>query len=43
MSFDLYPPSILEGDLSPESFGSEVDDICEEIRAATKGFGCDQK
>ena len=35
----LYPDSILEGDLSPESFGDEVDGICNEIQAACKGFG----
>lgn len=37
MSLDLYPEIIHEGDLSPESFGDELDDICNEIHAATKG------
>lgn len=35
MSYDLYPACIHQGDLTPESFGSEVDEICEEIRAGT--------
>ena len=39
MSIDLYPEDILGGDLSPDAFGAEVDDICEEIHAACKGFG----
>ena len=36
MGVDLYPASIMKGDLSPDSFGSEVDDICNEINEACK-------
>jgi len=44
MSFDLYPPCIHEGDLSPDAFGTEVDEICKEIRSSVKGlFGRDEK
>ncbi|GAX29391.1 hypothetical protein FisN_16Hh169 [Fistulifera solaris] len=42
MSIDLYPPIIHEGDLSPDSFGNEVDQVCQEIHAACKGFGTDE-
>lgn len=42
MAVSLYPPMILEGDLSPEAFGDEVDEICNEIHAACKGFGTDE-
>lgn len=40
---DLYPSFIHKGDLSPDSFGSDVDHICNEIQAACKGFGTDEK
>ena len=40
---NLYPTFILKGDLSPDSFGSDVDHICNEIQAACKGFGTDEK
>ena len=43
MTVDLYPSIIYEGDLSPNSFGSDVDDICNEIHAACKGFGTNEK
>jgi hypothetical protein len=42
MSIDIYPTIILEGDLSPDAFGSEVDDICNAIHSACKGFGTDE-
>lgn len=40
---DLYPSFIHKGDLSLDSFGSDVDHICNEIQAACKGFGTDEK
>ncbi|ACI65638.1 annexin [Phaeodactylum tricornutum CCAP 1055/1] len=43
MSIDLYPAIIHEGDLSPDSFGPEVDEICNEIDASCKGFGTNEK
>lgn len=43
MSVDLYPAIIHEGDLSPDAFGSEVDEICQEIHDACKGFGTDEE
>jgi len=43
MSFDLYPPCIHEGDLSPDAFGTEVDEICKEVDEICKGFGRDEK
>ena len=42
MSLNFYPDIVLEGDLSPDSFGTDVDAICEEIHAACKGFGTDE-
>jgi hypothetical protein len=40
---DLYPSFVHKGDLSPDSFGSDIDHICNEIQAACKGFGTDEK
>ena len=40
---DLYPAIIHEGDLSPNYSGSDVDSICNQIHAACKGFGTDEK
>ncbi|KAL7564462.1 hypothetical protein ACA910_001556 [Epithemia clementina (nom. ined.)] len=39
MSIGLYPAIVLEGDLSPDAFGSDVDAVCEEIHEACQGFG----
>jgi hypothetical protein len=38
----IYPESV-RNSIPPTSFGEEVDDAVEEIRAATKGFGTDEK
>jgi hypothetical protein len=43
MSLDFYPPMIHEGDLTPDAFGPEVDELCKEIHDACKGFGTDEK
>jgi hypothetical protein len=43
MLINLYPEIIHDGDLSPDAFGSDVDEICEEIYAACKGFGTDEE
>lgn len=40
---DLYPSMIHEGDLSPSYSGSDIDSICNDIHAACKGFGTDEK
>ena len=42
MTLDLYPTALLEGDLTP-SFGPEIDEICQAINDATKGFGTNEK
>lgn len=43
MSLDLYPPFIKQDDLSPdEGFGGDIDEDCELIEGATKGFGSDE-
>lgn len=39
MTIVLYPDIVLNNDLSPDHGGSDVDDICEEIYSATKGWG----
>ena len=39
MTIDFYPSIVHENDLSPDAFGSEIDDICNEIHAACKGWG----
>jgi hypothetical protein len=41
MTIDLYPSIIYENDLSPDAAGSSIDDICNEIHAACRGFGTD--
>jgi len=43
MSIELYPPFVKQEDLSPdEGFGADIDEDCELIRNATKGFGSDE-
>lgn len=39
---NLYPSIIHEGDLSPDTVGPEIDELCEQIHAACKGFGTDE-
>ena len=43
MSVPLYPAIVMEGDLSPDAVGSDVDDVCQEIHDACKGFGTDEE
>ena len=38
MTIDLYPSLIHEGDLSPDAFGEQVDNVCHEIHASVKGM-----
>lgn len=42
MTIDLYPPIVHEQDLSPDAFGPAIDDYCEEIHDAVKGFGANK-
>lgn len=42
MSLSLYPDIVLEGDLSPDACGADIDEVCQEIHAACKGFGTDE-
>lgn len=39
---DIYPAIIHEGDLSPDDVGDEVDEICNAIAEAVKGWGTDE-
>jgi len=41
MTIDIYPPIVHEADLSPDAFGPEIDDLCEEIHSGVKGWGAD--
>ncbi|KAL7562233.1 hypothetical protein ACA910_004041 [Epithemia clementina (nom. ined.)] len=43
MTIPLYPDFVLANDLSPDAFGSEVDEVCEEIESATKGLGANKQ
>ena len=43
MPVPLYPPFILEENLSPGPFGPDVDEACEQIHAATKGWGANKQ
>lgn len=42
MILNLYPSIVHSSDLSPDSVGSDVDEICNEIAEAVKGFGTDE-
>ena len=42
-SIDLYPEVIHTGRYGPDSMGPEVDAVCNEIHAATKGFGTNER
>jgi hypothetical protein len=39
MPIPLYPKVVAENDLSPDHGGSEVDELCQQIHDATKGWG----
>ena len=39
MTVSLYPPIVLQRDLSPDHGGAKVDELCEAIHKATKGWG----
>jgi len=39
MTVSLYPPIVSEQNLSPDHGGSKVDELCEDIHKATKGWG----
>jgi|AntRauTorckE5430_2_1112549.scaffolds.fasta_scaffold10745_2 annexin A13 len=41
VSINIYPDLTHEEDLTPDC-GVEFDSVCEEIRSAVKGFGCDK-
>ena len=43
MTIPLYPPIVTEQDLSPAAFGSEIDELCQKIRDATKGLGANRQ
>jgi len=36
MTIPLYPEIVREKNLAPDHFGSDIDEICEQIRDATK-------
>ncbi len=40
-TLDLFSPLVHEEDLTPDC-GIETDDICNEIQAAVRGWGCDK-
>jgi annexin A7/11/annexin A13 len=42
MGLNIYPPTVHEGDLTPD-FGPEIEALCQEIHDACKGFGTDEK
>uniref|UniRef100_A0A7S3P5T1 Annexin n=1 Tax=Amphora coffeiformis TaxID=265554 RepID=A0A7S3P5T1_9STRA len=43
MTVSLYPAVVLEQDLSPNHGGSKIDDLCQEIHDATKGWGANKQ
>ena len=42
MTIDIYPAIVHENDLSPDAFGPEIDEACEEIHDAVKGWGANK-
>ena len=42
VSIDIFPELVYEEDLTPDC-GVEIDEICEKIHKACKGWGCDKK
>ena len=43
MTIDLYPEFVTANDLSPDAFGADVDEVCEELESATKGLGANKQ
>lgn len=43
MTIALYPPIVMENDLAPEHFGAEIDEICQSIDDATRGWGANKQ
>ncbi|KAL3801933.1 hypothetical protein HJC23_010277 [Cyclotella cryptica] len=43
MSINLYPDTVHSAQLGEPSYYPEIDDACDEIYKATKGFGTDEK
>jgi hypothetical protein len=43
MPVPLYPEVVLAQTLSPEHGGQKVDELCEEIHDATKGWGANRQ
>ena len=43
MTVSLYPDVVLSQDLSPDHGGTKVDDLCEAIHDATKGWGANKQ
>jgi len=43
MTIPLYPSIVMEASLSPDHAGSKVDDLCQEIHDATKGWGANKQ
>ena len=39
MTIQIYPEIVRQNDLSPDHGGSKVDELCEQIHGATKGWG----
>ena len=42
MGLELYPSIMYKGDLTPGDVGEDIDQICEEIHDACKGFGTNE-
>ena len=42
MLLSLYPDLVHKNDLSPDAFGAEIDDACNKIQSACKGWGTDE-
>lgn len=39
MTISLYPSFVIQRNLSPEHGGAKIDELCEQIHSATKGWG----
>jgi Annexin len=43
MSLELYPSMVHEGEISRDVASDEIDDLCQKIHDACKGFGTQEK
>jgi hypothetical protein len=43
LPLELYPPMVHEGEISRDVASGDIDDLCQQIHDACKGFGTNEK